>query len=83
MQLSTSAKTIVSHKYRNKIDTTTHTDDTNTGWHQNNKNAIEVEILPIPPHTQQQSTNSTYTSKRVKGVCLPLARASGRLLQRF
>jgi hypothetical protein len=29
--------------------------------------AIEVETLPITPHTQQQSTNSTYTSKRVKG----------------
>jgi hypothetical protein len=29
--------------------------------------AIEAETLPIPPHTQQQSANSTYTSKRVKG----------------
>jgi hypothetical protein len=28
---------------------------------------IEAETLPMPLHIQQQSTNSTYTSKRVKG----------------
>jgi hypothetical protein len=62
------------HDEKERYNRNNHTQTTpNTGWHQTTKRntyngvAIVAEPLPIPLHMQQQSTNSTYTLKRVKG----------------